>query len=50
MSTSEYAKKKFFDPIGIDSVNWVRKSSEETTTDGWGSYLRLTDIARIGYL
>ncbi|HEY4785237.1 MAG TPA: serine hydrolase, partial [Bacteroidales bacterium] len=50
MPTNEYAKQKLFKPIGIDSVNWERKSPEGITTGGWGSYFKLADMARIGYL
>ncbi len=50
MLTSEYAKDKLFRPLGIDSVNWTRKSPQGITTGGWGSYFKLRDIAKIGYL
>ena len=50
MPASEYAKYKLFKPLGIDSVNWTRKSPQGITTGGWGSYFKLKDMAKIGYL
>jgi CubicO group peptidase (beta-lactamase class C family) len=50
MPTNEYAKKKLFMPLGIDSVDWARKAPEGITTGGWGSYFKLADMARMGYL
>ncbi len=49
MNALEYARERFFTPLGIEEVEWESDSLERTW--GWGT-LHLTphDMAKIGYL
>lgn len=49
MSTKEFADKKLFTPLGIQSAKWI-KMSNGTEAGQAGIYLTTRDMARIGYL
>ncbi len=44
-----YAKKKLFDPLGIDSIEWARTPAGKPFTGG-GLRLRALDLAKFGQL
>ena len=49
MSTFGYAQEKLFDPIGIETTDWITLN-DGRTVGGWGLYLTPRDMARFGYL
>ncbi len=49
MSALDFARKYFFEPLGIQDVVW--ESDPQGYTHGWGDlHLKPTDLARLGYL
>ena len=44
-----YAKNKLFGPLGIEPVCW-RQDPQGNSCGGYGLYLQLRDMAKIGYL
>ncbi len=48
-STSEYAKEKLFDPLGITHYTWLY-DKQGINFGGHGIYFEPKDIAKIGYL
>jgi CubicO group peptidase (beta-lactamase class C family) len=50
MPADQYARENLFEPIGIQSVSWYRGNPHSLPHLGGGLGLRVSDLARIGYL
>lgn len=48
-SLTEYLKPRLFEPLGIERVLWER-SPEGIEKGGWGMYMAVEDMAKIGQL
>ncbi len=46
---TEYLKPRLFEPLGIDRVFW-ELSPENISKGGWGLFIRLEDMAKLGRL
>lgn len=49
MSTSEFAEKYLFQPLGLRNVRWDT-DAQGIAVGGWGIYLTPREMARLGYL
>jgi CubicO group peptidase (beta-lactamase class C family) len=49
LHADEYARRRLFEPIGIDRFYWKKTPTGIADTEG-GLYLRARDLARLGYL